>query len=142
MYGRRNAAQVANVITYRPKLSIRDMAKALGYSTGQQDAWSRQVDAWGALTFSPDHHDIPHEVVALAQDLLTFPRHLGIHSGGMVLTERPVGEVVPIEHARMDNRTVLQWDKVDCAYMGLPHSPSPRRQVRRPPRPGRSPLHR
>lgn len=48
-----------------------------------------------------------------------FPRHLGIHSGGMVLTKRPVGEVVPIEHARMENRTVLQWDKDDCAWMGL-----------------------
>ena len=58
-------------------------------------------------------------VVALATELLKAPRHLGIHSGGMVLTERPVGEVVPIEHARMDKRTVLQWDKDDCAYMGL-----------------------
>ena len=51
--------------------------------------------------------------------MLTFPRHLGIHSGGMVLTDRPVGEVCPIEHARKENRTVLQWDKDDCAWMGL-----------------------
>jgi error-prone DNA polymerase len=51
--------------------------------------------------------------------LLTAPRHLGIHSGGMVLTDRPVGEVVPIEHARMDDRTVIQWDKDDAAWMGL-----------------------
>jgi error-prone DNA polymerase len=117
-YGRRNAAQVANVITYRPRSAVRDMAKALGYSPGQQDAWARQVDIWGALVSSEDH-DIPPQVVELAEQLLTFPRHLGIHSGGMVLTERPVGEVVPIEHARMENRTVLQWDKDDCAYMGL-----------------------
>ena len=51
--------------------------------------------------------------------MLKFPRHLGIHSGGMVLTDRPVGEVCPIEHGRMDGRTVLQWDKDDCAWMGL-----------------------
>ena len=117
-YGRRNAAQVANVITYRPKLAVRDMAKALGFSTGQQDAWSKQVDAWGAVRSSVDH-DIPAPVVKLAEELLKFPRHLGIHSGGMVLTDIPVGHVVPVEHARMENRTVLQWDKDDCAWMGL-----------------------
>ena len=118
VYGRRNAAQVANVITYRPKNAVRDMAKALGASAGQQDAWSRQVERWGAVTSSADH-DIPPGVVELAEQVLRFPRHLGIHSGGMVLTDRPVGEVVPIEHARMEGRTVLQWDKDDCAYMGL-----------------------
>lgn len=117
-YGRNNAAQVANVISYRPKAAVRDMAKALGYSTGQQDAWSRQVERWGAVV-STDDHDIPGPVVELAEQLLTFPRHLGIHSGGMVLTDRPVGEVCPIEHARKENRTVLQWDKDDCAWMGL-----------------------
>jgi error-prone DNA polymerase len=117
-YGRNNAAQVANVISYRPKVAVRDMAKALGYSAGQQDAWSRQVERWGAVV-STDDHDIPAPVVELAEQLLTFPRHLGIHSGGMVLTDRPVGEVCPIEHARMENRTVLQWDKDDCAWMGL-----------------------
>jgi len=117
-YGRFNAAQVANVITYRPKGAVRDMAKALGHSPGQQDAWSKQVERWGSVTESQDH-DIPDSVVDLAQQVLGFPRHLGIHSGGMVLTDRPVGEVVPIEHARMDGRTVLQWDKDDCAYMGL-----------------------
>ncbi|WP_167139578.1 error-prone DNA polymerase [Diaminobutyricimonas sp. TR449] len=117
-YGRHNAAQVANVISYRPKFAVRDMAKALGYSPGQQDAWSKQVERWGAQISSGDH-DIPQPVVALAERVLTFPRHLGIHSGGMVLTDRPVGEVVPIEHARMENRTVVQWDKDDCAWMGL-----------------------
>jgi error-prone DNA polymerase len=117
-YGRHNAAQVANVITYRPKLAVRDVAKALGHSTGQQDAWSKQVDAWGVIGASTDH-DIPGQVVELAGRLLKFPRHLGIHSGGMVLTDRPVGQVCPIEPARMDNRTVLQWDKDDCASMGL-----------------------
>lgn len=117
-YGRRNAAQVANVISYRPKNAVRDMARALGHSPGQQDAWSKQVERWGAV-LSSDDHDIPAPVVALAQQVLTYPRHLGIHSGGMVLTDRPVGEIVPIEHARMEGRTVLQWDKDDCAWMGL-----------------------
>ena len=117
-YGRRNAAQVANVISYRPKNAVRDVAKALGYSQGQQDAWSRQIERWGSLNETHDH-DIPDAVTGLAQQLLKAPRHLGIHSGGMVLTENPVGEVVPIEHARKENRTVLQWDKDDCAWMGL-----------------------
>ncbi|HLP22957.1 MAG TPA: error-prone DNA polymerase [Microbacteriaceae bacterium] len=117
-YGRRNAAQVANVITYRPRAAIRDMAKALGYRAGQQDAWSKQVERWGSLGSTPDH-DIPDDVMNMASRILGFPRHLGIHSGGMVLTDRPVGEVCPIEHARKDGRTVLQWDKDDCAWMGL-----------------------
>jgi error-prone DNA polymerase len=117
-YGRRNAAQVANVIQYRPKFAVRDMAKALGHSPGQQDAWSKQIERWGPMVESGDH-DIPPAVIELATELLGFPRHLGIHSGGMVLTDRPVGEVCPIENARMENRTVLQWDKDDCAWMGL-----------------------
>ncbi|QNE46787.1 error-prone DNA polymerase [Glaciihabitans sp. INWT7] len=117
-YGRQNAAQVANVIQYRPKFAVRDMAKALGASPGQQDAWSKQVERHGALLSSVDH-DIPDAVTSLALEALKLPRHLGIHSGGMVLTDRPVGEVCPIEHGRMDGRTVLQWDKDDCAWMGL-----------------------
>ncbi|AMB58491.1 error-prone DNA polymerase [Microterricola viridarii] len=119
-YGRHNAAQVANVISYRPKVAVRDMAKALGYSPGQQDAWSRQMERWGNQVKAADPEaEIPPAVAELATQLLTFPRHLGIHSGGMVLTDRPVGEVCPIEHARKENRTVLQWDKDDCAWMGL-----------------------
>jgi error-prone DNA polymerase len=117
-YGRENAAQVANVIQYRDRFAVRDMAKALGASPGQQDAWSKQVEHHGGLAASPDH-EIPDAVVYLAKKIKGFPRHLGIHSGGMVLTERPVGEVCPIEHGRKDGRTVLQWDKDDCAWMGL-----------------------
>ncbi|HRA05026.1 MAG TPA: helix-hairpin-helix domain-containing protein, partial [Propionicimonas sp.] len=64
-------------------------------------------------------NELPEQVAELAVQLLQSPRHLGIHSGGMVLTERPVGEVVPIEHARMEKRTVIQWDKDDAAWMGL-----------------------
>ncbi|MFL6106277.1 MAG: error-prone DNA polymerase [Marmoricola sp.] len=115
-YGRHNAAQVANVITYRPKMAVRDAAKALGHSPGQQDAWSKSIDSWGGAVAS---EDIPGPVVDLANDLLKAPRHLGIHSGGMILTERPIGEVCPIERARMDKRTILQWDKDACEWMGL-----------------------
>lgn len=118
-YGRDRAAQVANVIQYRPKNAVRDMAKALGHSPGQQDAWSKQVEGWGAHLDTAAGHDIPDQVIEFAGELLKAPRHLGIHSGGMVLTDRPVGEVVPIEHARMENRTVIQWDKDDAAWMGL-----------------------
>ncbi|GAB3657073.1 error-prone DNA polymerase [Nocardioides korecus] len=122
-YGRHNAAQVANVIAYQPRMAVRDAAKALGFSQGQQDAWSKQIDGWKAVVTGdagdPEAHDVPPQVVALAEELMGAPRHLGIHSGGMVLTERPIGEVCPIERARMDNRTVLQWDKDACESMGL-----------------------
>jgi error-prone DNA polymerase len=115
-YGRRHTAQVANVISYRPRSAVRDIAKAFGYSPGQQDAWSKQIDRWGVGAVVDD---IPDHVVAFANELQTFPRHLGIHSGGMVICDRPVVEVCPVEWARMENRTVLQWDKDDCASAGL-----------------------
>ncbi len=123
-YGRDRTAQVANVITYRAKSSVRDMAKALGFAPGQQDAWSKQVDGWSSLdelaspTGLPDH-DVPEAVLSLARQVENFPRHLGIHSGGMVICDRPVVEVCPVEWARMENRSVLQWDKDDCAATGL-----------------------
>ncbi|MFC6343920.1 DNA polymerase III subunit alpha, partial [Nocardioides hankookensis] len=117
-YGRHNAAQVANVVGYRPKMAVRDAAKALGHSPGQQDAWSKQITSWTAVA-SDGEHGVPAPVVELANQFLGAPRHLGIHSGGMVLTERPIGEVVPIERARMEKRTVLQWDKDACEFMGL-----------------------
>jgi error-prone DNA polymerase len=120
-YGRHHTAQVANVITYRARSSVRDMAKALGFAPGQQDAWSKQMDAWGnvaATTKLPDH-DIPEAVLQLAAEIEDAPRHLGIHSGGMVICDRPVIEVCPVEWGRMDRRSVLQWDKDDCAAAGL-----------------------
>ena len=126
-YGRTHTAQVANVITYRARSAVRDMARALGHSTGQQDAWSRQIDRWGSVgdherqvteAGAPDH-DIPAPVLDLARQIEHFPRHLGIHSGGMVICDRPVVEVCPVEWATMADRSVLQWDKDDCAAVGL-----------------------
>ncbi|MFC4947048.1 error-prone DNA polymerase [Pseudonocardia sp. GCM10023141] len=118
-HGRDCAAQVANVITYRPRSAVRDMAKALGFSPGQQDAWSKRIERWHGLADGPLPDGMPAQVVELADQLLGFPRHLGIHSGGMVICDRPVSEVVPVEWARMENRTVVQWDKDDCASAGL-----------------------
>jgi error-prone DNA polymerase len=115
-HGRDHAAQVANVITYRPRSALRDVAKALGYSTGQQDAWSKQIEhGYDGI----DLDGVPPEVIRLADELRNTPRHLGIHSGGMVICDRPVIEVCPVEWGRMPGRTVLQWDKDDCAAIGL-----------------------
>ncbi|AMY19527.1 MULTISPECIES: error-prone DNA polymerase [Nocardiaceae] len=123
-YGRDYAAQVANVITYRGKSSVRDMARALGASQGQQDAWSKQITRWsgvGATDLDAESREttIPVPVLELAAQIENFPRHLGIHSGGMVICDRPIADVCPVEWARMAGRTVLQWDKDDCAAVGL-----------------------
>jgi error-prone DNA polymerase len=117
-HGRQRTAQVANVISYRPRSAVRDMAKAFGFSPGQQDAWSKQIDRWGSVA-TVDVDDIPEQVVAFANEVQNFPRHLGIHSGGMVICDRPVSEVCPVEWGRMPGRTVLQWDKDDCAAVNL-----------------------
>ncbi|MBV9823733.1 MAG: error-prone DNA polymerase, partial [Actinobacteria bacterium] len=145
MHGRQHAAQVANVITYRPRSAVRDIAKALGYAPGQQDAWSKQMASHYWQPEQPEQPDqpeqpeqpeqpaagvpdtsrprdpdaVPDRVLALAEQLQNAPRHLGIHSGGMVICDRPVIEVCPVEWGRMPGRTVLQWDKDDCAATGL-----------------------
>ena len=120
-YGRHHTAQVANVITYRARSAIRDMAKALGHTTGQQDAYAKQIDGWGGVEATAAQPDciIPEPVLDLARQIEDAPRHLGIHSGGMVICDRPVIEVCPVEWGRMDRRSVLQWDKDDCANAGL-----------------------
>src|SRR5205085_11330666 len=100
-YGRDNAAQVANVITYRPKSSIRDMGKAFGHPPGQLDAWSKNVEGWYVQQV-PDDAGIPKNVLEFARQVEGFPRHLRIHSGGMVICDRPVVEVCPVEWARME----------------------------------------
>jgi error-prone DNA polymerase len=115
-YGRDRAAQVANVITYRPRSAVREMGKALGHPPGQVDAWSKQLDHALPAT---GRSEIPDAVLALATEVQHFPRHLGIHSGGMVICDRPVVEVCPVEWGRMADRSVLQWDKDDCAAVGL-----------------------
>jgi len=121
-YGRTHAAQVANVITYRARSAVRDAARALGFAPGQQDAWAKSIDRWGGVPEpgGGDEDDgVPEPVLDIARRLQDLPRHLGIHSGGMVMCDRPVNEVCPTEWARMEGRSVLQWDKDDCAAAGL-----------------------
>ncbi len=125
-YGRDRAAQVANVITYRPRSALREMAKVAGLSPGHADALTRWIDRWrsreGAFDDfreSEDAPPVPELVLQLADAVQDFPRHLGIHSGGMVMADRPLVECCPVEWARMENRSVLQWDKDDCAAAGL-----------------------
>ncbi len=98
-HGREHAAQVANVITYRRRSARRDAARVFAHS-------------------SPDS-ELPDQVQRTADDLLDLPRHLGVHSGGMVICDRPIIEVCPVEWATTPNRSVLQWDKDDCAAAGL-----------------------
>jgi error-prone DNA polymerase len=120
-YGRDKAAQVANVITYRPRMALRDAGRALGYSPEQQDRWAKQAGPreYGPGQPIPPDAEVPEPVIRLAARMQRLPRHLGIHSGGMVICDRPVGEVCPVEWARMPGRSVLQWDKDDCAFAGL-----------------------
>ncbi len=123
-YGRDRAAQVANVITYRPKSALREMAKAAGLSPGHADGLTKWIDRWGRdvgafESVKSEGPPVPALVLDLAGQVLDFPRHLGIHSGGMVMADRPLVEVCPIEWARMEDRSVLQWDKDDCAAAGL-----------------------
>ena len=118
-YGRDRAAQVANVISYRPRMALRDAGRALGHTPDEADAWAREIGPGPAADGEGLPARVPAAVTELAARMQRLPRHLGIHSGGMVICDRPVGEVCPVEWARMPGRTVLQWDKDDCAYAGL-----------------------
>lgn len=120
-YGRRSAAMVANEITMKPKLALREAARALGYSIGATDAISGAVDGHGPLptAVQADADGVPAAVLELAERLHRMPRHLGIHSGGVVLCEGPISEVLPVEWARMPGRSVVQGDKETVADAGL-----------------------
>ncbi len=115
-YGRRHAAQVAAVITYRPRSALRDVARAFGYSEEQANEFRDRVDRQEMIAKGDDVSPL---MLEMATELLHRPRHLGIHSAGMVLCDRPVIEVCPVEWGRMPGRTLLQWDKDDCAASGL-----------------------
>jgi error-prone DNA polymerase len=114
-YGRTNAAMVAEVITYRTRSAIRDVGKALGLSLEQVDAIAREFDARETL---PEESE-PKLLGALCRRIANFPRHLGIHSGGMLVTRDPLVRVAPVEWATMRDRTVVQWDKDDLQDLGL-----------------------
>jgi error-prone DNA polymerase len=130
-YGELGAAMTANVITYRGKSAAREIGKALGFDQEARERLSSLVGQWewrgptDTLTHSFTHAgmDITHPRIAKYLELCTriqdLPRHLGQHSGGMVICQGQLNCVVPIERASMPGRTVVQWDKEDCADLGI-----------------------
>ena len=125
-YGRRHAAMVANVIRYRPRSAIRDVGKALGIPGTALDRVARALSHHGDVSaaamatagLDPSMGAAAH-LFALSNEILDFPRHLSIHPGGFLLGHEPVSDLVPIENATMEGRTVIQWDKDDIETLGL-----------------------
>ena len=131
-YGRHGAAMTANVITYRGRSAIRDVGKALGFSQDDLGKLSSVVSRWGwkdektdaipkqfaSADYDPRDPRIAKfiELCGAIQDL---PRHLGQHSGGMVICQGSLDSIVPLEPASMAGRVIIQWDKEDCADLGL-----------------------
>jgi error-prone DNA polymerase len=130
-YGSLGAAMTANVITYRGRSAAREVGKALGFEEDQLARLASLVGHWEwrgendtmAHHFAQAGFDIRHPRIARYLDLCLrmqgLPRHLGQHSGGMVICAGMLNRVVPIERASMPGRTVIQWDKEDCADLGL-----------------------
>jgi error-prone DNA polymerase len=130
-YGELGAAMTANVISYRGKSAAREVGKALGFKedtlarlsslVGQWE-W-RQKDETLGDQFRYAGFDLGHRRIAkyleLCERVQDLPRHLGQHSGGMVICQGHLNKVVPLERASMPNRTVVQWDKEDCNDLGL-----------------------
>ncbi len=130
-YGRHGAGMTANVITYRGRSAAREVGKALGLPGELQDRLARLVSTWGyqdpedVLTrhlgeagCDPRHPRL-RAFAALWTRLQDLPRHLGQHSGGMVIAAGRLDDVVPLEPATMPGRVVIQWDKDDCAALGI-----------------------
>ncbi len=127
-YGRERAALAATVICYRPKSALRDVGKALGLELDQVDRIAKAVSWWDDRSqlaermreadFDPDTR-VGQHLVALADAIMGFPRHLSQHVGGFVISRGPLEELVPIENAAMIDRTVIQWDKDDLDALGL-----------------------
>jgi error-prone DNA polymerase len=130
-YGERGAAMTANVITYRSRMASREMGKALGFDPETLDKVSAAVSTWEYRDANDtfDHRfrdaglDLNHprlrkyfKLCVAVQDL---PRHLGQHSGGMVICQGQLDSIVPLEPASMPGRVVVQWDKEDCADLGI-----------------------
>lgn len=130
-YGSLGAAMTANVITYRGRSAAREVGKALGFDEIQLSKLSSLVGHWEwrgandtmAKHFDQAGFDARHPAIAkyleLCSRMYNLPRHLGQHSGGMVICAGMLNRIVPIERASMSGRTVVQWDKEDCADLGL-----------------------
>ncbi|MGZ3683798.1 MAG: error-prone DNA polymerase [Bdellovibrionota bacterium] len=117
-YGRHRAAMVSAVIKYRNRSSIRELAKTLGLEVGtlSEKKLRKVFDEKAAHS---ETHDAAGLVDDLSDQILGFPRHLSIHSGGFTLSADPITEIVPVEPARMEGRTIIQWDKYDLDFLGL-----------------------
>jgi len=132
-YGERGAAMTANVITYRARSAAREVARALGFSRAQEDRLSERLGGFYSHFDDREKHlaeeirgaglDPAEPRLVLFADLWRriqhLPRHLGQHSGGMVLAAGRLDDVVPLEPAAMAGRVVVQWDKDDCADLGI-----------------------
>lgn len=130
-YGALGAAMTANVITYRGKSAAREVGKALGFDQELLGRLSSLVSQWEwrgktdtmAHSFQSAGLDAKHPRIAkyleLCMRIQDLPRHLGQHSGGMVICQGQLNRVVPLERASMPGRTVVQWDKEDCADLGM-----------------------
>ena len=128
-YGERGAGMTANVITYRPRMAVRDAGRALGFSEEQLNKIAKGLPHWisgddplekylGDAGFPPTEPRA-RLLADVATRMLNLPRHLGQHSGGMVICAGRLDEVVPLEPAAMAGRVVVQWDKDDCADLGI-----------------------
>jgi len=127
-YGRDRAALAATVISYRPRSAVRDLAVALGFDAATAlrlsdslrwgDDGAPDADRVREAGFDPQDPRLA-QVVALARELVGFPRHLSQHVGGFVIAEGLLEELVPVENAAMPDRTVIQWDKDDLDELGL-----------------------
>ena len=130
-YGKLGAAMTANVITYRGRSAVRDIGKVLGFDQDSLGRLSSLMPSWGwddpketsERRFREAGFSLDNPLVAKFLDLYRaiqdLPRHLGQHSGGMVVCQGQLDSVVPLEPATMPGRVVIQWDKEDCADMGL-----------------------
>ena len=130
-YGKRGAAMTANVCTYRGRSAAREMGKVLGFDEDTLARLSTVVGTWEwrdpndtmEKQFANSGLDLSHPQIAvylrLRQRVQDLPRHLSQHSGGMVICQGQLDSVVPLEPATMPGRVVVQWDKDDCADLGL-----------------------
>ncbi len=127
-YGRERAALTATVICYRARSAMRDVGKAMGLDDLQTDRLARSMQWWDGKGIRDDRvreagfdprNPLIHRVLTLVRELIGFPRHLSQHVGGFVISNQPLYEMVPIENAAMDDRTVIQWEKDDLEEMGL-----------------------
>jgi len=127
-YGRDRAALAATVVTYRPRSALRDVGKALGLSGLQVDRLARSMQWWDGSEVDDSRvleagldpeSPVIKRLLYLVRQLLSFPRHLSQHVGGFVISNRPLSELVPVENAAMEDRTVIQWEKNDLEDLGL-----------------------